>query len=77
MGYFKETFSESGQGSMMRLLAFMLVFTGIGIGIAGLLMNKALPDVAILAGVFIGAGIGGKFAQSISENKYSNEVTKQ
>lgn len=65
----KEMFSESGDISMMRIIAFICVITACGVAIAGLAMDKDINAIAMLCGTFLGAGITGKVVQRSIEVK--------
>jgi hypothetical protein len=72
MDYLKKLLADNaGDPSSMRVMAFISLFAGIGIGIIGLVQGRDLSSLAILCGVFIGVAFGGKAAQSAIENKSS------
>jgi hypothetical protein len=56
----KALLSESGEISMMRLMALLSLFFSFGLAIYGLYFNK---DVLSISGMFLGAAFGGKLAQ--------------
>lgn len=61
--------SESGDISMMRLLSLICVITACIIALHSVIKGSDLNAAAVLCGVFLGVGIGGKALQKISESK--------
>lgn len=65
--YLKKLLSEESGVSAMRLMAFVSLFLGGGIAIAGLIMKVNLTELSILVGVFVGSAFGGKAVQKFAE----------
>lgn len=65
-------FSESGSISMIRVLSFICVLTAAFIALHAINKGSDLNAVSVLCGTFLGAGIGGKVAQKITEAKDVN-----
>lgn len=64
----RELFSEKGDISMMRLMAFVCCLTSVAIAITGLL--KSTPDysgISMLCGTFLGIAFLGKAMQKPNE----------
>lgn len=67
--WLKDLFSDSGSVSMVRVLSLICVFTAAGIAIHAVSKGSDLNAASVLCGTFLGAGIGGKVAQKITEAK--------
>lgn len=67
--FIKEMFSETGNISMIRVLSFICVTTAAVIAFHAISVGSDLSATSVLCGVFLGAGIGGKVAQKVSELK--------
>ena len=65
----KSLFSEASDISMMRVSTFLLVLDGCGVSLWGLVRDKPLSEVAMLAGTAWGIALGGKAAQKFAERK--------
>lgn len=61
--------SESGEISLMRVMALYSVIVSSMIALYGIYSNKDLTDVAALAGVFLGTAFAGKAGQKYMEKK--------
>lgn len=72
MSFIKELFSDTGTVSMMRLLSLICVLTALCVAIHAISVGSDLSETAILCGVFLSAGIGGKVAQRVTESKDGN-----
>lgn len=70
--FMKSFFSENSEYSMMRLLSFLCVVMAAGIAIHAISSKSDLSETAVLCGVFLTAGIGGKVIQKVSEAKDGN-----
>lgn len=64
-----ELLSDKGSVSMMRLLSLVCVITASGIAIHAVTIGSDLNATSVLCGTFLGAGIGGKIAQKVTEVK--------
>jgi hypothetical protein len=65
----KQLFSDSGEISMMRVMAMISLLAGIILAFVGI--SKTPIDysgVSLLVGVFVGAAFGGKVAQKSVES---------
>ena len=62
-------FSDSGDISMMRVMAFLALIFGATIAILGMAIGKDLNQLATLSGVFLGSAFGGKVVQKAFEAK--------
>lgn len=67
--WMRDLLSERSDVSMMRLLSLICVLTASGIAIRAVVMDRDLSAAAVLCSVFLGAGIGGKAIQKVSEIK--------
>jgi len=67
-------FSDTGGVSMMRVLSLICVTTASGIAIHAISTGSDLNATSVLCGVFLGAGIGGKVTQKITEAKGGKET---
>lgn len=61
--------SDEGNTSMMRFLSLLNVITAIIIALYGVINNKDLGNISMLCSAFLGAGVGGKVLQKVSEVK--------
>lgn len=59
----KSLLSDSGDISMLRLMALGSLLVGSGIGVYGVYMSKDLSGVAQICGVFVGAAFAAKVVQ--------------
>jgi hypothetical protein len=66
---FSKLFSDNGDISMMRVMAFLALIFGASVAILGMFLGKDLNQLATLSGVFVGAGFGGKMIQKFAEVK--------
>lgn len=61
--------SDTGDISMMRFLSLLNIVAAIVIALYSVFNNKNLSEATVLCSVFLGAGIGGKVIQKVSETK--------
>jgi hypothetical protein len=68
-GHVVTKFFEEAPGvkSMARLLAFILVISGLLVAIVGMIL--AFSGTHLIAGLFIGAGVTEKVVQKFAEGK--------
>ena len=69
MRWLRDLFSETGNASMIRLLALLAVVGAIGMGFYGIHLNSDLEKLAKLCSVFVIAAFGAKIGQKYLEKK--------
>ena len=68
MSLLKKLFEEIGNDvSMVRVMSFISLLTGIVIGLYGVYAGKDLSGVAAVCAVFVGSAFTGKVVQKFAE----------
>jgi hypothetical protein len=66
--WIKDLFAVNSAVSSLRVMSMMCVLSACGMGITAIWRNSNLSEAAVLCGVFLGAGFGGKVAQKSVES---------
>lgn len=67
--FFKKLLSDSGDVSMVRVMAILSLVVGVAIGLYGVYTSKDLSGIAQVCGVFVGSAFAAKVTQKFTESK--------
>jgi hypothetical protein len=73
MQWIRDLFDQKSTVSSLRVMSMMCIVSACGMGITAIYRNSNLSEAAVLCGVFLGAGFGGKVTQKITEVKSGKE----